>query len=157
METINYLGWELDLSIRLRRFFKYCLEVWMNKNQWNRLSWKTACSMILANNNTKWVSSQLFGCGRTKFDPLGRGHFHHLVFITELIQVLPVGHMYPLLTLYSLFCGTKSQRNGWRFLKNFEKKDIILRQHRRLDVVFTLCELKPDSISSRSFPFWFGM
>ena len=64
VESINYLGWESDLSIRPPRFFKYCLEVSMNTNQWERLSWKTVYSMILANNNTKWVSSQLFGCGR---------------------------------------------------------------------------------------------
>ena len=56
-----------------------------------------AYSMILAN-NTKWVSSQLFGCGRAKVGPLGRGNLHHLMFITELLLVLPVGHMDPHIT-----------------------------------------------------------
>ena len=32
METINYLGWELDFSTGPPRFFKYCLEVSMNAN-----------------------------------------------------------------------------------------------------------------------------
>ena len=54
--------------------------------------------MILANNNTKLVSSQLFGCGRAKFGPLGRGNFHHLMFFTEVLLVLPVGHMKPNIT-----------------------------------------------------------
>ena len=94
MESINYLGWESDLSIRPPRFFKYCLEVSMNTNQWERLSWKTVYSMILANNNTKWVSSQLFGCA------------------TESLLLWRIGHMDPLLTLYSLFCVTKWQERG---------------------------------------------
>ena len=98
VESINYLGWESNLSIRPPRFFKYCLEVSMNTNQWERLSWKTVYSIILARNNTKSVSSQLFGCGRAKFGPLGRGHLHHLIFITELLLVSPVGHMDPNIT-----------------------------------------------------------
>ena len=117
------LSWELDLSIRPPRFFVYCLEVSMNTNQWKRLSWKTVYSMILANNNTKWVSSQLFGCGRAKLGPLGRGHLHHLMFITELLLVWPVAHIDPLLTPYSLLCVTKWQRNGVRFLKNLQKRE----------------------------------
>ena len=28
-----------------------------------------------------------------KLGSLGRGHLHHLMFITELLLVLPVGHM----------------------------------------------------------------
>ena len=123
VETINYLGWESDLSIRPPRFFKYCLEVSMNTNQWEKLSWRTVYSMILANNNTKSVSSQLFGCGKAKLGPLARGHLHHLVFTSELLLVLPVGHMDPLLTLYSLLCVTKWQRNRVRFLKNLQKKE----------------------------------
>ena len=65
----------------------------MNTNQWERLSWKTAYSMILANINTKWVSSQPFGCNRAKLGPLRRDHLHHLMLITELLLVWPVGHM----------------------------------------------------------------
>ena len=118
VETINYLGWESDFSTRPQRFFKYCLEVSMNTNQRVRFSWKTVYSMILANNNTKWVFSQLFGYSRVKLGPP-----HHLMFITELLLVLPVGHMDPLLTLYSLLCVTKWQRNGVRFLKNLQKRD----------------------------------
>ena len=68
--------------------------------------------MILANNNRKWAASQLFGCARAKLGPLGRGHLHHLMFITELVLVWPVGHMDPLLTLYSLLCVTKWQEWG---------------------------------------------
>ena len=92
VESINYLGWESDLFTRPQGFFKSCLEVSMNTNQWERLSWKTAYSIILANNNLKWVSSQLFGCGKANLGPLGRGHLH-LMFITELLLVWPVGHM----------------------------------------------------------------
>ena len=87
VKSQNYLGWESDLSTRPPRFFKYCLEVSMNTNEWERLSWKTVYSIILANNKTKWVSSQLFGCGRAKFGPLGRRHLHHLMFIIELLLV----------------------------------------------------------------------
>ena len=93
------LSWKFDLSIRTPRFFVYCLEVSMNKKQLEKLIWKTVYSMILPNNNAKWVSSQLFGCTRAKLGPLGRGHLHHLVFITELLPVLPVGHRDPLLML----------------------------------------------------------
>ena len=123
VESINYLGWESNLSIRPPRFFKYCLEVSMNTNQWERLSWKTVYSIILANNNTKWVSSQLFGCGRAKFGPLEMGHLHHLMFITELLLLSPAGHMDSLLTLYSLLCVTRWQRNGVKFLKKLRKTD----------------------------------
>ena len=102
VESINYLGWESNLSIIPPRFFKCCLEVSMNTNQWERLSWKTVYSIIWTNNNTKWVSTQLFGCGRAKLGPLGGGNLHHLIFITVLLIVWPVGHMDPLLTLCSL-------------------------------------------------------
>ena len=61
VKTIDYLGWELDLSTRSPRFFKYCLEVSMNTNQWQR---KTLYSLILADKNTEQVSSQLFRYGR---------------------------------------------------------------------------------------------
>ena len=156
MESINYLGWESDLSTRRPRFFKYCLEVSLNTNQWERLSWKTVYSMILANNNTKWVSSRLFGCGRTKLGPLGKGHLHHLMFITELLLVWPVSHMDPLLSLYSLLYVTKWQRNGWDFWRTWKRETVILKPRRHLNVVFTSSELKPASVSSRTFPFWFG-
>ena len=151
VESINHLGWESDLFNRPQGFLKSCLEVSMNTNQWERLSWKTEYSIILARNNAKWVSTQLFGCGRAKCGPLGRGHLHHLMFITtELLLVWPVAHMDPLLTLYSLFCVTRWQRNGVRFLKNVQKRD-----GRRLNVVFTSSELKSASVSSRTFQFWF--
>ena len=41
----------------------------------------TYIQYILANNNTKWFSSQQFVCGRAKPGPLGRGHFLHLTFV----------------------------------------------------------------------------
>ena len=56
-----------------------------------------AYSLILAY-NTKSVSSQLFGCGMANLGLLGREHFHHLMFITELLLVEPVGHMDPDIT-----------------------------------------------------------
>ena len=49
--------------------------------------------MVLAN-NTKSVFSQLVGCGKDKFELLGRGYLYHL-FITKLFLVSPVGHMGP--------------------------------------------------------------
>ena len=64
----------------------------MSSNQWERLSWKMAYSMVLTN-STEWAFSQLFGCGRAKPEPLGRGHLHPLMFITELLLVQPVGYM----------------------------------------------------------------
>ena len=123
VESKNHLGWELDISTRPQGFFKYCLKVSMNTSQSERLTWKTVYSIILANNNTKWVSSQLFGCGRAKFGPLGRGHLHHLMLITELLLLWPAGHMDSLLTLYSLLCVTRWQRNGVKFLKKLRKRD----------------------------------
>ena len=48
--------------------------------------------MILAN-NTKRVSSQLFGCGRPKLGSPGRGPVQNLTFITELLLVWPVCYM----------------------------------------------------------------
>ena len=109
VESINYLGWESNLSIRPPRFFKYCLEVSVNTNQWERPSWKTVYSMILANNNTKWVSRQLFGFDSAKLGPLGRGHLHHLMFITELLLVSFIGHMDPNITDWA----TKPSQVPW--------------------------------------------
>ena len=63
-ESINHLGWESDLFTRPQGFFKSCLEVSMNTNQWKRLSWKAVYSIILARNNTKSVSSLLMWKGQ---------------------------------------------------------------------------------------------
>ena len=151
MESVNYLGWESDLSTRPPRFFKYCLEVSMNTNQWERLTWKTVYSTILTSSNTKWVSSQLFGCGRAKLGLLGRGHLHHQMFITELLLVWPVGHMDPLL---NLCCVYQSERGmGWDFWSTCKRGTVISNQRKRLHVIFTPPELKPASASSRTFPF----
>ena len=76
MENIKYLVSESNLFIRPPKSLKYSLEVSTNTNHWERLSWKTAYSMILAFR----VSSQLFGCGRVKLGLLGWGHLHHLMF-----------------------------------------------------------------------------
>ena len=65
----------------------------MNTDQLERLSWKTTYAMVLAN-NTKSVFTQLVGCGKDKFELLGRGYLYHL-FITKLFLVSPVGHMGP--------------------------------------------------------------
>ena len=70
---------------------------------------KTVYSMILASNNAKWVSNQLFGCGRAKLGQLGRVHLHHLMFITELLLVWPAGHMDPNTT----DCATKPSQVPW--------------------------------------------
>ena len=109
VESINHLGWESDLFTRPQGFFKSCLEVSMNTNQWERLSWKTIYSMILTNNNTNGVSSQLFECGRAKLGPLGKRHLHHLLFITELLLVWPVGHRDPNITDWA----TKPSQVPW--------------------------------------------
>ena len=55
-------------------------------------SWKTTFAMILVN-NTKWVCSHLFGCGKTNIEPLAKGNLHHRMFITVLLLVWTVGHM----------------------------------------------------------------
>ena len=144
-ESINYFGWELDLFTRPQGLLKSCLEVPMNTNQWERLSWKTVSSMILSNNNTKWVSSQLFGCDRIKLGSLGRGHLHHLIYITELLIVWTVGYMdsniidwgtKPIQLFWNgnlptwMWClnlhnqlqySLLGQRGGKRFLKNLQK------------------------------------
>ena len=78
-------------------FLNIVYTVSMDGNQLERLSWKTAYAIILAN-NTKWVSSQLFVCGRAKLGPLGREHLHYLMFITELLLVWPIGNMDPHIT-----------------------------------------------------------
>ena len=60
--------------------------------------------MVLAN-YTKWVSSQVFECGKDKLGPLGRGHLHHLMFISTLLLVWPVGHMYSHVADWITKCG----------------------------------------------------
>ena len=110
LESINYLDWESNISIRPQRFSKYCLEVSMNTNQWGRLNWKTLYSIISANNNnSKWVSSQVLGYGRAKLETLRKGHHHHLMFITESLLVWPVGHMDPSVTDWA----TKPSQVPW--------------------------------------------
>lgn len=65
-------------------------------------SWKTDYSMILAN-HIKWISTQLFECGKANFGLLARGHFHHVMLITALLPVRPVGLMEP----YIIDCVNK--------------------------------------------------
>ena len=96
-DSINCLGWELHLSIRSQRFlFLFLFVCLFTQYHWTQSSDRDLVehpySMILAN-NTKWVSNELFGCGKVKLTPLGRGYLHHL--ITELLLVWPVGHMDP--------------------------------------------------------------
>ena len=67
--------------------------------------------MILANNNKKWVSSQLFGFSRAKLGPLRKGHHDHLMFITEFLLIWPVGYIEHLLS------------TEVRFLINLQKKE----------------------------------
>ena len=93
IDSVNYLGWNWNLSIRPSRIFLNTVQpVSMNTKQWEILSWKTAYAMILAN-NAKWVSNQLFGCGKAKLGPQGQGDLYHLMFITELLIVWPVCQM----------------------------------------------------------------
>ena len=73
----------------------------MNTNHWERLSWKTAYLIILAN-NTKWVSNQLKTWA-------GRGNCHHLMFISELLLVWSVGRMNPHIS----DCATKPIQVPW--------------------------------------------
>ena len=91
VDSINNFGWELDFSIRLERFLNHVNTVSMSTNVWKILSWKKAYAMLLAN-NTKWASSQLFGCGRAKLGLLAKGHLHRLMFITKLLLVWPLRH-----------------------------------------------------------------
>ena len=70
-----YIGWESNLSI-IPQKYRLC-NFSEHKIVRERYSWKRAYSMILPN-NTKWVSSQLTGCGKANLGWLGRGHFYHL-------------------------------------------------------------------------------
>ena len=76
LDSINYLGWEWNFSIRLPRGFKILSTVSVNTKQSERLSWKRAYAMIWGN-NTKSVSSQLFVCGKAKLGPLWRRHYYY--------------------------------------------------------------------------------
>ena len=92
VNNINCPGWESNLSIH------YSTKLLCTQFQWaqasERLSWKMTYSMILGN-NTKWVSRQVFRCGRAKLGPLARRYLHHVMLITEFLLVLPAGHMDP--------------------------------------------------------------
>ena len=63
------------LSVRLRTRWGAC-GFEFSCSQWERLSWKTGYAMILGN-NTKWVSSKPFLCGRAKPGPLGRRIYYY--------------------------------------------------------------------------------
>ena len=76
LDSLNYLGWEWNFSIRLPRGFKILSTVSVNTKQSERLSWKRAYAMILGN-NTKSVSIQLFVCGKAKLGPLWRRHYYY--------------------------------------------------------------------------------
>ena len=76
LDSINYLGWEWNFSIRLPRGFKILSTVSVNTKQSERLSWKRAYAMILGN-NTKSVSSQLFVYSKAKLGPLWRRHYYY--------------------------------------------------------------------------------
>ena len=159
VESINCLGWESDLSTRPTRFCKYCLEVSMNTNQWERLSSKTVYLMILAHINTKWVSSQLLGCGRDKFGPLGRRHRHldHLMFVYHwIITSLTCRSLKPSVgSLLSTVCNKVTEGWGEIFEELTKEGQSLWKEHTCLNVVASF-ELKPASVSSRTFPFWFG-
>ena len=89
--------------------------------------------MILAC-NSKSVSSQLFGCGRGKPGLQGQGRLHHLMYITELLLVLPVGHMNPYVTDWVTKSSSvprefelvtyqsKSDASTYRIIHNDDKK-----------------------------------
>ena len=80
VESINYLGWELNLSIRPLRFFLNTFK----KFQWTQTSERDLVERRhIQSKNTKIISSQLFGCSRAKLGPLGRGYPDHLMFITN--------------------------------------------------------------------------
>ena len=97
MDSINDLGWQLTVSFKTTKIFLHPVyTVLMNTNQFQRLSWKTANAIIVA--NTKWISSQLFACDRAKLPQLARGHLDQLMFITELLLIWAVVHMDPHLT-----------------------------------------------------------
>ena len=83
---MGWIGWESNyLSVRLPRV----LHILSTQFQWTQISERdfspeTVYAMVLAN-STKWVTSQLFGCEKTRFGSLGRRYLHHLTFITKLL------------------------------------------------------------------------
>ena len=90
---------EHKLNCLLIKYF-YC-----GITKWG-LSWKTACTIILAN-STKWVCCHLFGCGKTNFESLARGKFQHVMCITSLLLVT-VGQMDPHITNWVTKCAQGS-------------------------------------------------
>ena len=96
MDSINDLDWQLTVSFKTSKIFYILPTVLMNTNQLERLSWKMANAIILA--NTKWVSIQLIACRRDKLVQLGKGHLDQLMLITELLLIWAIPHMDPHLT-----------------------------------------------------------
>ena len=106
------------------------------------------------------------------------------MFSTELLLVWPVGHMdshiadwvaklsqgKEMVTFHlecdaltcrairnTLYCVWQSDRGmGRDFWRTCKRGKVILKQCRCLNVFFIASELKPASITSRKFPFWFG-
>ena len=57
------------------------------------------CSLVIR--ECSWKKTQLEKktvCGMAKLGPLGSGHLHHLMFITELLFLWSVGHIDPHIT-----------------------------------------------------------
>ena len=115
VDSINDLDWQLTVSFKTTKIFYILSTVLMNTNQLERLSWKMANAIIVA--NTKWVSSQLFACDRTKLAQLGRGHLDQLMFITELLLIWAVVHMGPHLTDWVTKLSQVPQTGNLQFVK----------------------------------------
>ena len=96
VDSINDLDWQLTVSFKTTKIFYILSTVLMNTNQLERLSWKMANAIIVA--NTKWVSIQLIACGRAKLVQLGKEHLDQLMLITELLLIWAIPHMDPHLT-----------------------------------------------------------
>ena len=131
------------------------------------VSLKTSYAMISAN-NTKWVSSYLFGCCKANSEPLASGYLHHMDphvidWVTKIGQVNRDSATYHFecdtlacwAICNTLLYVTKWQRNWESFSKIFKKLEGHFEITLLLNVLFTASELEHACVSSSvSFKFW---
>ena len=100
--------------------------------------------MILSNNNIKWISSLLFGCGgRAKLGPLRRGNLHHLMFVYHwiIIGLTCRSHGPSVDSLFSIVWNKVTKEWGEIFEELAKEGRSISWKRRCLNVVFTSSEL----------------